>query len=295
LPDLHQSLIVADENIKRMPAPEWRRADSALAQPTLDSLRQLQPMRSLGPAILAVAAVVGGCGGSNSTTAHSPNSGAAPTRARVALYAHEVNLRPSDLPDAPPSGAEGEDTSGEATAAATPCGGSVLGEPGTIHSARFARGLETDPDNPPPVEILSSTVRIEGSAAVAARDVAADRTTDVRDCIGRFLLEARGPRGPLIRKSDIVSVRPEPLPAGHNSFDLTVTFRTIYLQAKPGRHRSRFGTRPSNIEVVQDILGFASGRAQITLTDIHEAGHHPAAKEQRLLSLLYTRAEAHNP
>jgi hypothetical protein len=254
-------------------------------------------MRSHGPAILAVAAVVGGCGGTHSTTAHSANSGgAAITRARVALYAHEVNLRPSDLPDAPPSGTEGEDTSSEATAAATPCGGiGILAEPGTIHSARFVRGYGTDPDNPPPFESLYSTVRIVGSAAVSARDVAADRTTDVRDCIRRVLLAARGDRGPLVRQSDIVSVRPEPLPAGHNSFGLAVTFHTVYLQAKPGGRRSHLDTGPSNIELVQDILGFASGPAEITFTDLHEVGHEAAAKEQRLLSLLYTRAEAHNP
>jgi hypothetical protein len=134
-----------------------------------------------------------------------------------------------------------------------------------------------------------------GSAAIAARDVAADRTARVRDCIGRFLLAARQPRGPLIRKSEIVSAGPGPLQAGHHSFDFAVTFHTVYLHAKPGGHRSRFETRPSNIEVVQDILGFASGPAEITLTDIHEAQHDAAVKEQHLLSLLYTRAEAHSP
>jgi hypothetical protein len=253
-------------------------------------------MKRIAPAILAVAAALAGCGGTHSFTTHSTNNGAsALTKARVPLYAHKVNLRPSDDPAAPPRGEEGEDTSTEETAAVTPCSGSVLGEPGTIHSARFEQGYETNPDNPPPLEILSSTVHIVGSAAVAARNVAADRTANVRDCIGRLLLAARRERGPLVRETEIVSARPEPLPAGHNSFHFAVTFHTVYLHAKPGGRRSRFETRPSNVQVVQDILGFASGPAEITLTDIHEPGHDPEAKEQHLLSLLYARAEAHNP
>ena len=255
-------------------------------------------MPRLVPAILTVAAVVGGCGGSHSPSARSSNSGgAALTRAQVASYAHEVNLQPSDVPGATPSSAEGETTPSGVIAAAPRCGTSgVLAEPGTIHSARFVQGLATSTqDNPPPLEYLLSTVRIASSAALAARDIAADQTARVRDCIERVLLAANGERGPLVRQTDIVSLRPAPLPAGHDSFALAVTFHTVHLRAKPGGPIARPDGRPSSLEAVQDILGFASGPAEVTLTDVHEVGHDPAAKEQHLLSLLYTRAEAHNP
>jgi hypothetical protein len=163
--------------------------------------------------------------------------------------------------------AEGEDTPTEVAAAEPRCGSSgVLAEPGPIHSTSFVQGLAVTQDNQLPPESLYSTVRIVSSAALAARDVAADQTARVRDCIGRMLRGANGQQGALVRWTDTVSLRPEPLPAGHDSFALAVTFHTVYLRAKPGGRRPSLGAGPSNRELVQDMLGFASGRAEVTLT-----------------------------
>ncbi len=248
--------------------------------------------------MLMAAAAFGGCGASHSSTAdHRISNADALTRAQVASYAHEVNLKPSDLPSATASSPEGGSTPSAVTAAAAHCGTSgVLAEPGTVHSAKFEQGTGTSAQgNPSPLEYLGSTVRIAPSASFAARDITADQTARVRDCIGQVLRAADGERGPLVRQTDVVSLRPAPLPADHDSFALAVTFHTVRLRAKRGTPLSQPDVRPSSLEFVLDLLGFASGPVEVTLTDLHEVDRHPAAMEQHLLSLLYTRAEAHSP
>jgi hypothetical protein len=196
----------------------------------------------------------------------------------------------------PPRVAEGEDPPSYVTAEAPRCGGGgALAEPGAIHSPSFTYPFSLSTHgNLAPAEAVYSSVHIALSAARADQDIASDRTVGVRDCIGRVLRAARGNRGPLVRATVIVTIRPDPLPR-HASFALTVMFHTVYLSAKPGGHRSRLDSARSNFNLIEDILGFASGPAEITLTDLHESGRLPSAKERRLLSLLYTRAEAQAP
>ena len=253
-------------------------------------------MRRLVPAILALAAVVSGCGSSHSVAAHSPVSHGKPlTKAQAETYAREINLRAADLPDMPAISAEGEPAASYVTTEAPRCGGGgALAEPGAIRSSRFAYPLSLSTQARAPGEVVGSSVRLAASAARAAQDIAADQSVGVRNCFGRVLRAAGGDRGPLLQKTVVVSLRPHPLPAARTSFALAVTLDTVYLSAKPGGHRSSIERAldriRSNSTFTQDILGFASGPAEITLTDVHRSGEHPLAKERRLLSLLYRRA-----
>jgi hypothetical protein len=222
------------------------------AQAAPNSLRRLRPMRRLLPATLTLAALAGGCGSSHSITAHNSLSHGRPlTKAQEETYARDVNLRAADLPGMTAIAAEGEAAPSYVTSEAPRCGGGgALAEPGAIHSSRFTYPLSLSAQGSAPAEAVHSSVRIAGSAARAAKDIAADQSVGVRDCFGRVLRAAGGARGPLVRETVVVSLRPDPLPSGHAGFALAVTLQTVYLSAKPGGHRSPFNSAPLTASVL---------------------------------------------
>jgi hypothetical protein len=187
--------------------------------------------------------------------------------------------------------AEAEDEPSEELVRKAHCGGGgVLGEAGTIHSPLFeqefliprrgVRGIS--------MELITSTLHLTDSPAIAARNISAVRTFSVQECMGRYLDSAYGAGGPLIREHLVVSPLPAILPETQRSFGFSLDNHREYLPAAPGSPRSH----ERAMDIAEDILGFAYGRAEITLLDTHQADRPDRPRERRLLRLLYGRARA---
>lgn len=229
-------------------------------------------------AIMLVLAGAGGlatgCGGANS----APKTGAsgassAVTKAHASAYAHAVNLRAADVPGLAFVSAETETAKGGFATELTRCGGALPGtQAGSIHSARFTRG------SGPGLETVKSGVQVVASAAVAARNVAANQSAGVRACFARAVRSL----GPAPDLHVAISSLPTRLAGVEASFGLR-----IGVVSTPPRERP--------FRVYQDILGFASGPAEIALTTTRTrvSGTTPSASERRLLSLLYRRASTY--
>jgi hypothetical protein len=144
------------------------------------------------------------------------------------------------------------------------------------------------------MEVLSA-VYVAASAGSAAHDAAADRARRVQECVGRYPLTAGGERGPLVRpRVSISELAVKPPPGG---FAFSATERGLYERAQPSGepsdrerldkrfhlHQPRFAT---------DHLGFAYGRAEVTLFVFRATDTAPLALERRLLALLSARARA---
>src|SRR5207302_6106273 len=124
-----------------------------------------------------------------------------------------------------------------------------------------------------------------------------DRTARVRNCFASVFAAAVAKSGPLVHERTSASALPTAL-RGHGSFGLTLTYRVSYREAHP--HPPQQGPRGKLEQVISqkgsfslDILGFASGRYEVTLMDLRDLGVAPVQSEKRLLALLYSRAKAH--
>ena len=83
-------------------------------------------------------------------------------------------------------------------------------------------------------------------------------------------------------------------------FSFGATERGLYERARPSAEPS---ARERAVErfhlhlprLTTDFLGFAYGRAQVTLFVFHWSGQAQRGLERRLLALLYLRARTHRP
>jgi len=144
------------------------------------------------------------------------------------------------------------------------CGAAVRGLVG-FSSQRFGRGgtalLPTDS--------VSSSVYLMESEAAAARELALLGSARTRDCVkSATTIEAR-PLAPLLRPLPVLGTR--------RTRELALT-----PLGAPGRSR-----------VYVDEAGFAVGRVLVDLLALGTPHVFPLATERRLLSLLYSRANAH--
>jgi hypothetical protein len=166
----------------------------------------------------------------------------------------------------------------------------------TVHSPLFVDSpVFQSPRFAVAFQALHSSVQLERTAAAAARDVAADRTRSVEQCLGRYFNAAGGDRGPLVDNRATIAPLSLALPAAGFAFGATT--REHYKSAEPQPRqpnslRSRLEhARSGGITI--DHFGFAAGRSVITLVVEHEPGRRRAGEERRLLRLLYERARAH--
>ena len=240
----------------------------------------------IAAALLVLAMTSGlaaGCGGSSALGDGGALSAGAPiTKARAIAYAHAVNLRAADVPEMSISSPEG----------ATPlpkrpafefahCYGGV--SPAHLllkmHSPEFSVGRGAHS------QLEESEVEVWPTPALAVSNFAANHTSRYRACLMRFQ-EAdnkdlnKGRAGQLHYGPLTVSALPDPLPGVEASFGL----RIVQSLLRGGQIRHR---------IYHDILGFLSGPVEIELKATGFSRPVPLATEQRLLSLLYSRAEAH--
>jgi hypothetical protein len=219
----------------------------------------------------------------SSSASHGPATGSAVTRSQAVAYAHEVNLRASDVPQMTARSSEREKTSvAPAAFEVSRCAGAT--DPSLrvadVHSPRFVAGMGTAR------ETVKSDVEVKPSAAIAARDAGAIRSARGLACVTHFL-EHRAQEPTLttqrITRQVAVHSLTAPLPAASGSFEVRIVVTTS--AARPGGRlsaRSYF-----------DALGFVSGPAEVALTATHSTQPPSAETEHRLLELLYGRAKAH--
>jgi hypothetical protein len=257
-------------------------------------------LRTVGIALASATscALFAACGGTKSpsagaaasTAATSPSSSAsrgsessgAITKSQALVFAHEVNLRASDVPQMTARSSEREKTSvAPAAFEISRCAGTS--NPGLrvadVRSPRFVTGTG------PARETVRSDVEVKPSAALAARDAAAIASGRGLVCIKRLLQRVTEPPTlSTVRVSRQVAVRalPAPLPAGSASFDIGIV---LMISAS---HPAALPT----VRAYFDALGFVSGPAEVTLTATHNMQPPSAETERRLLTLLYSRAKA---
>jgi hypothetical protein len=228
-----------------------------------------------------VGSVVSGCG--ETANAHSLPANGPITKAEATTYANEVNLRPADVPEMVSIGVEAEHKEASSLIE-TACGireghrHVVDVKSPTFRSGGNGGGV--------PLQRVSSDVEVVPTVALADRKLAqvqADiRSPHARACLERvygqiFAKELSKERIHFTVGRTTVSVLH---PAVPRSFGLRVVIP--FALAVNG---STVHTR-----VYVDGFGFVVGRAGVSLVTTRFTYPVPATTEQRLLSLLHSRA-----
>jgi hypothetical protein len=215
-----------------------------------------------------------GCGGSThaSSTSASVSANAPITTARAAAYAKAVNLEPTDLPGMSVQSSEDDAPPGPLGGEAARCAGAVNPNlmVARIRSANFSGAAH---------ELIRSEVIVWPSAALATRDRVVGRSRRALLCAQRLISREFAQR--IGVKSHVGQARVSrlaPLPGIPGSFGIRI--ETPLLGAHTGSN-------------YVDAVAFVHGRSSVTLYATGILRPVPAATERRLLSLLYSRAEAH--
>jgi hypothetical protein len=244
----------------------------------------LRPTSALASLAL-IGGPIAGCGGSGSASAVGTT--AAPsvpvTKAQAMAWAHAVNLQAADLPGMTVTSREGPSPASTGVGREiNRCAGLV--NPGVsvvgIRSAKFAGVAETEHEQ------INSAVEVMSSAAVAARNNAVAQSQRALSCAERLLprLYAKQNGGRVRYGALKVSRLSDPLPGAPGSFGIRVA---ISILGVPG------SAEPTQPHLYVDGFGFLSGSGEVNL--IATAFPEPVSEEveQRLLSLLSSRAQAH--
>lgn len=231
---------------------------------------------------LAAAVALGGCGGHSSAVSGAPAAGTGVSKAQAQAYAHEVNLTAADIPEATILSQEHE--SGEPSAAGVEfarCAGGVgpSHRVANIDSADFRIGSKAEALR------VKSSVEVMPTAALAAQNYTALTSGRGRECLKRLLprtLEGASTGRARIGPATI-SPLPQLLAAGTASFGMRVNTTLT------GLIRGKQVTLP----LVLDVFDLLAGPAEVNFSVGSSLRPPPRALEQRLLSLLYTRAQTH--
>src|ERR1035441_344922 len=230
-----------------------------------------------------------GCGSSQSTATVAGAGTAADNavsvgKAHARAYARQVNVTQADVP-----GAElvaDEEESGPPSQKALEvarCAGAVVPDRriADIKSSTLRVGTVVDE-----ATRVKSSIEVQPSAAIAARNYAALASARDRRCIARDLpqlAEGAGTAHAHIGPTT-VSVLPRLLPDGQNAFGFRI--KTTITGA------SAIGKQMREVLYIDDY-GFVAGRAEVSLNDIRASRPPPTALERHLLTVLYSRAKAH--
>jgi len=248
-------------------------------------------LRTIGMTLLfsVSCTAVFGCGSSQSTATVAAAGTAADNAVSIAkaharAYARQVNLTQTDVP-----GAEviaDEEESGPPSQKASEvarCAGAVLPDRriADIKSSTLRIGTVVDE-----ATRVKSSIEVQPSAAIAARNYAALQSARDRTCIARDLPQLADGAGTAHAHigPTTVSVLPRLLPEGQNAFGFRVE-TTIAGASPTGKQRREV--------LYLDDYGFVAGRAEVSLNDVRASRPPPTALERHLLTVLYSRAKAH--
>jgi hypothetical protein len=217
-----------------------------------------------------------------STHAKGPPIKAPPTKAQALAFARGVNLTPGDVPafsatapQHPESDAE-KRLEGRLHSCTGPVGsGAQLLAQASSSRYRLRRGI---------IDLgVSSEVGVAPTAISASRELAAIRSERVRRCFSRYLdllLQESRFRGATPQPVSIATGTP-PAPGATGSFGWRIT--------------ATFAVRGIPLSLYVDILGFVLGPARVTLVSSGALRPFPAQIQQRLFTVLLTRAKARAP
>ena len=232
--------------------------------------------------LVGAAATLFGCGGSShsSTASTASTSHSSPAKTRAIAYAHAVNLTLADVPGARIVAGEREDQAPPPAAIRVArCAGAV--DPRLriidIDSAKFALGA--------PGQQVKSGVEVLPSAALAARNLAAVKSTRGQACLARFLSQAVLASTHTQSGHVSISSLPNLLPGSQGYVGLRVRI--------PISTRNPINGKQVQTQTTLDEFAFVAGSAEITLSARAIKAPIPTATERRLLALLTSRAHEH--
>jgi hypothetical protein len=235
---------------------------------------------SILAAAVALASVVAlsSCGSSATPSAPALHTSAEPSATKVSAlaYAKAVNLKAADLPGMALTAPERESDppTGSALEEDRCVGGAIDSPVAKEDSATFAgvsRGEHVE---------IHSNVEVMATAAIAAKNDAANRSQRAVSCAQRVLpkvlAEANGQR---VHFGSLTVTRlPVSLPGGYG---LRVSVSVPPLPGQIG---------PAHPRLYTDALAFLVGRAEVALMAEAWPRAVPRQAETRLLALLYARA-----
>jgi hypothetical protein len=262
-------------------------------QSAFETMRRLMSAANVPRAALAstaLALALAGC--SNSGGATTVGTTASSARALAVAFARAINIKPQDVPGMTLRSAEGLQRAG----GLIHCEHRIAYRHRAIHSARFASEPASVSSRASGFESVFSTVYLAPSSHSAAREVEFSGSPEVERCVAREEQLASGARGPLVNNHVTVSTLPLSVPGPSFAFraDSGPTYRSAHPQA-PRTGLQRTLEKARQVGVTIDHFGFADGRAEVTLMDLHVPGPPPIAKERHLLRLLYARVHDHRP
>jgi len=209
------------------------------------------------------------------------------TKAQAIAFAHAVNLTAADVPGFKVSSEKNEhETAAEkrlehemlrCVRALGSHYGIVEGSHGLVEmgSKEFGREANTGEES------VQSEVTVVRTPALAAKELAAMRSPHVRVCLSHYLdllFKSHKYHGATVSPVSISQGTP-PAPGATGSFAWRIT-TTITLHSV-------------TIPIYIDIFGFVEGPAEVSLFTAGVPRPFPAATEERLFSLLLTRAKTH--
>lgn len=240
--------------------------------------------------LLASSSLLAACGSSKhaatATGAHTgavrstPASASKPlSKTQAIAFARAVNLRASDVPGFKSTSEHEHETAAEKRLEGElrRCTGGAFNSEGIADVSSSDFKLEHGI-----LEVsVNSGVSVTKTPALAAKELAAIRSNRVRGCVSHYLdllFKGQKYRGARISPISIMQGTP-PAPGTTGSFGWRITLAiTVH------------GVR---IPFYLDILGFVDGPAEVTLLSSGVLHPFPAAIQQRLFTLLVTRAKAH--
>ncbi len=211
-------------------------------------------------ALAATVVLVAGCGNGTSVRVSAIASASPVTEAQLVVYAHAVNLRVADLPEAVARGSAETVKHRRSESPLLRCTGLTSAQNVLAIASRSLNGSGG---------VFQSAVLAMPSTAVATAYVAAFNTSRGRKCLERTVSGTQ---------AKVISAVPLAVPVGPGS----VGVRTLV----------RFGS-PGSPRLYIDEFFFVVGPTVVSLLTSYGEKPAPLAIERRLLSLLYSRAEAH--
>ena len=224
--------------------------------------------RLIGAVVLAV--VAAGCGGSSSSSGHW-------TVARARAFADAVILKPADVPGYTASPYSQTAADRQNVAQLATCAGAV--NPARrivdIHSDSFSRGSGLQ------IQKVGSSVDVLPSAILAQEDSTKFAASSARPCITAYATKALAQAPSSSVKFGTPAVQALTLPADTRANSFGYRFA---IPVTAGSQTFKFYV---------DLLFHSAGPAEVAFTDFGIGTPFPASDQQRLFSLLISRATAH--
>jgi hypothetical protein len=260
-------------------------------------IRSMRRTTSTLFALAATAMLIAGCGSSTHASSISAAVGADKpiASAQDRAYAHAVNLRRSDVPGLVPTVRQKEGARTFLDRCEKPAGdGEAAGIPSQAFEEKLEHGKRSKGSgilgilSIYPLESVRSAVYTTTSSILATHAVAVATGTVGQACLRRSFL------GTAQVSSE--SGHQEPFFTEVKVSALHVQIAGLQIQGIRASASLAAGmtNTPNRQPYYQDLLGFSSGPHEIFLK-VTSSPRDPAATEQRLLSLLHTRAQAHKP